>query len=39
MLYRVPRRLVRNPINTDRISLPNDAAFTGSILVSEQCVK
>lgn len=28
----VPKRLVRRPTNTERINLPNDAAFTGSIL-------
>lgn len=35
----VPSRLVRSPINTERISLPNEAALTGSSLCSWQCRK
>lgn len=30
----VPRRRVRRPMNTERISLPKDAALTGSSLCS-----
>jgi hypothetical protein len=35
----VPSRLVLNPKKTERISLPNDAALTGSNLCSLQCLK
>lgn len=34
--YLVPKRLVLNPKNTERINLPKLAAFTGSNLFSEQ---
>lgn len=32
----VPRRRVRRPMNTERMSLPKDAALTGSSLCSWQ---
>jgi len=35
-IYLVPKRLVLNPKNTERINLPKLAAFTGSNLFSEQ---
>jgi len=35
-LYLVPKRLVLNPTNTERINFPKLAAFTGSNLLSEQ---
>lgn len=33
----VPSRRVRRPMNTERISFPKEAAFTGSSLCSWQC--
>lgn len=35
--YLVPRRRVRRPMNTERISFPKDAALTGSSFCSWQC--
>lgn len=35
----VPRRLVRKPRKTERINFPKEAAFTGSNLCSEQCLR
>lgn len=35
--YRVPRRRVRSPMNTDLISFPKEAALTGSSFCSWQC--
>lgn len=33
----VPRRRVRRPMNTERMSLPKEAALTGSSFCSWQC--
>lgn len=35
----VPKRLVRKPRKTERINFPKEAAFTGSNLCSEQCLR